>query len=104
MVEGFTTWRTQHFRPMDDTPTAPIKQPRQENHPHAVTTANMAEELSENFESIVHEEHNRPAETTNPSKRVRTDNHDTTQVGVTEGSVTLLPLPKKQWACSHTGS
>ena len=90
MVAGFTTWRTQHFRPTDDTPSAPIKQPRQENHPHAVTTANMAEEQSKNHESIAPEEHNRPAEITNPPKRARTDNHDTTQVGVSEGSVTLV--------------
>ena len=94
MVAGFTTWRTQHFRPTDNTPTAPIKQPRHENHPHAVTTtANMAEEQSEKFESIVHEEHNRPTEPTNPPKRARTDNHDTTQVGVTKGSVTLVVGP-----------
>jgi hypothetical protein len=86
MVAGFTTWRTQLFRPTDDTPSEPIKQPRQENHQHAVTTAKMAEEQSKNHDSI--EEHTRNEEIINPPKRARTDDHDTTQVGVSEGSVT----------------
>ena len=90
MVAGFTTWRTQLFRPTDDTPSAPIKQPRHENHPHAVTTANMAEELSENYGATASEEHNRPEESLNPPKRARTEDHDTTHVGVSEGSVTLV--------------
>ena len=58
--------------------------------PHAVTSANMAEEQSEKTEAIIHEEHNRPAEPINPPKRARTDQHDTTQVGVSKGSVTLV--------------
>ena len=69
---------------------APIKQPCQENHPNAVTTANMVEEQSKNQDSIAPEEHNRPDEILNPPKRARTDDHDTTQVGVSEGSVTLV--------------